>query len=122
MSRDYSPSAAPGCLAPHAWLEDGRSLYDLFGKGFTLLVFDNPEANDITTARVEAKKTGTPFEVVYLPIPELALLYEASRALIRPDQFVAWRGNTWPDNGLLSIATGRMGRVQNQKDTEPPPL
>ncbi|WP_051418110.1 FAD-dependent monooxygenase [Roseomonas gilardii] len=33
----YEPSAHPGCLAPHLWLRDGRSLYDLFGHGFTLL-------------------------------------------------------------------------------------
>ena len=36
----YIPSACPGCLAPHLWLEDGRSLYDLFGQGFTLLATD----------------------------------------------------------------------------------
>ena len=34
----YVPSAHPGCLAPHLWLNDGSSLYDHFGEGFTLLI------------------------------------------------------------------------------------
>ena len=29
--RIYRPTARPGYLAPHAWLADGRSLYDAFG-------------------------------------------------------------------------------------------
>ena len=36
-SVDYVPSAIPGCRAPHRWLADGRSLFDRFGAGFTLL-------------------------------------------------------------------------------------
>src|SRR3546814_8907505 len=34
ISRDYVPCASPGSLAPHAWLPDGGSLYDLFGDGY----------------------------------------------------------------------------------------
>ena len=37
---DFQPSAHPGCLAPHAWLSDGASLYDRLGDGYTLLVLD----------------------------------------------------------------------------------
>ena len=37
-TRSFEPSAHPGCLAPHAWLADGSSLYDHFGLGFSLLV------------------------------------------------------------------------------------
>ncbi len=33
------PTARPGHRAPHAWLADGRSTLDLFGRGFTLLGF-----------------------------------------------------------------------------------
>lgn len=33
----YKSSAHPGCMAPNLWLGDGSSLYDHFGKGFTLL-------------------------------------------------------------------------------------
>ena len=31
----YAQTARPGARAPHAWLADGRSTLDLFGRGFT---------------------------------------------------------------------------------------
>jgi hypothetical protein len=34
-------------------------------------------------------------------------LYEQPLTLIRPDQHVAWRGSTWPANGLFARVTGR---------------
>ena len=40
-SEIYRPSARPGMRAPHAWLLDGRSILDLFGRRFTLLCFAN---------------------------------------------------------------------------------
>src|SRR3546814_1206292 len=58
ISRDYVPCASPGSLAPHAWLPDGGSLYDLFGDGYTLLVLDNFDAPDIQRARAEAERVG----------------------------------------------------------------
>src|SRR5207253_4302454 len=36
----FTESTVPGCRAPHFWLPDGRSLYDAFGQGYTLLRFD----------------------------------------------------------------------------------
>ena len=33
----YVQTARPGARAPHAWLPDGRSILDLFGRGFVLL-------------------------------------------------------------------------------------
>ena len=38
---NYQPSAHPGCLAPHAWLDDGSSLYDHFGRRFSLLLLED---------------------------------------------------------------------------------
>ncbi len=38
-SRHYTQTSHPGCRAPHAWLADGRSTLDLFGRNFTLLRF-----------------------------------------------------------------------------------
>ena len=37
--RTYIPIARPGHRAPHIWLEDGVSLFDKLGPGFTLLIF-----------------------------------------------------------------------------------
>jgi len=98
----YVASARPGCVAPHAWLEDGSSLYDGFGQGFTLLVTDeNAEDLDLTLKQIahDAAKVAIPLTIVTPRNGELADLYGARYALIRPDQHVAWRGNSWPDNG-----------------------
>jgi 2-polyprenyl-6-methoxyphenol hydroxylase-like FAD-dependent oxidoreductase len=45
----YIPSARPGGRAPHAWLPDGHSTLDLFGRGYTLLCF-GAEAPDLAAA------------------------------------------------------------------------
>jgi len=86
---DYVPTACPGGRPPHAWLEDGRSLFDAFGRDWTLLVLD-----DVPTAPFEAaaQALGLDLQVVRLPQPALRALYEAPLVLIRPDQIVAWRG------------------------------
>lgn len=128
MSRDYIPSAAPGSLAPHGWLDDGSSLYDRFGPGFTLLVLADAGADDIALAALEAAKTHTPLTVVELNDKKFADLYQASRALIRPDQIVAWRGTRWP-TGLLDVASGRvpdtmqsppLGEAVSSEPVDPP--
>jgi 2-polyprenyl-6-methoxyphenol hydroxylase-like FAD-dependent oxidoreductase len=106
-SRDYVPSAAPGCLAPHWWLADGKSIYDLFGLGFTLLIFDARVADQAHSARREAEHTGTPLQIVTVLDDSLVELYGAPLALIRPDQHVAWRGDAWPAVGLLGLVCGR---------------
>ncbi len=36
----YTPSTVPGCRAPHIWLDGRRSLYDVLGRGYTLLRMD----------------------------------------------------------------------------------
>jgi len=93
---NYVPSAHPGCIAPHAWLADGSSLYDHFGQGFTLLVTDGSEP---------AMASSTmPLKV--LKQPGLRDLYCARYALIRPDQHVAWRGDALVPE-ILNRVTGR---------------
>lgn len=109
ISPDYTPSAAPGALAPHRWLADDRSLYDLFGPGFTLLVTSDHAGADADRAAIDARSCGVPLDIVRLPDETLEDLYEARLALIRPDQHVAWRGDSWPGANILGIVTGRQG-------------
>jgi 2-polyprenyl-6-methoxyphenol hydroxylase-like FAD-dependent oxidoreductase len=106
----YTPSGLPGGRAPHAWLDDvremGSSLFDRLGKGFTLLRFKRGIAVDGLVDRAAAH--GIPLEVLDLDIPELRAIYERDLSLIRPDQVIAWRGNTLPADldALLAVATG----------------
>lgn len=102
---NYTSSARPGCLAPHAWLPDGRSLYDLFGSGFTLLVAHGANESEVEKAEAEAEALGVPLEVVRPQGLDIAALYGADFTLIRPDQHVAWRGARWAR--ALAVAVDR---------------
>jgi 2-polyprenyl-6-methoxyphenol hydroxylase-like FAD-dependent oxidoreductase len=103
----YVPSAHPGCLAPHLWLDDGSSLYDHFGPGFTLLATDGDTAgaHPLHTA---AQARGVPLKFLVPDDARLRARYGARFALIRPDQHVGWRGDAIPDDcdGLLARLTG----------------
>jgi 2-polyprenyl-6-methoxyphenol hydroxylase-like FAD-dependent oxidoreductase len=87
----YVPSACPGGRAPHAWLSDGVSLYDLFGFEWTLLQFGD-KLVDTAGFDEAARRAGADLRIVKAPA-SLRDLYEADLALIRPDQVVAWRGS-----------------------------
>ena len=95
-SAAYAPTARPGGRPPHAWLDDGRSLFDTFHSEWTLLVLGPhaPDTNGFTSA---ARELGMDLAVVMHPSKELRDLYEAPLALIRPDQIVAWRGEDSSD-------------------------
>jgi 2-polyprenyl-6-methoxyphenol hydroxylase-like FAD-dependent oxidoreductase len=103
---DYRPCARPGCLAPHAWLADGSSLYDHFGQGFSLLLLDEagaPAAGEIASA---TKTRGVSLKLLDLCHTDLAQLYDAPLALIRPDQYVAWRGAYTDARALVDTIRG----------------
>src|SRR5262249_35421716 len=105
--RDYVPSAHPGCLAPHAWLADGSSLYDHFGSGFTLLVNRAGDDLAIDAALRASLKLGVPLTPLPAPARHLGDLYAAPYVLIRPDQHVAWRGASLDGFGaILQRVTG----------------
>jgi|SRR5579871_313274 len=105
-SHEYVPSAAPGCLAPHRWLPDGRSLYDVFGAGFTLIVLDPRCHEQALETLARARRLGIPLDLVELADDALRALYEAPLTLVRPDQHVAWRGTNLPID-LLEKVTAR---------------
>ena len=89
----YEPTGCPGGRAPHLWLSDGRSLYDVLGLDFTLLQFGSTPV-DATPFRAEAQVLNMPLTIVPIPGADTRDLYGADLALIRPDQIVAWRGNS----------------------------
>jgi hypothetical protein len=106
---NYVPSSRPGSRAPHAWLHDGSSLFDHFGKGFTLLASRDAPSEAIDQARVQAQTTGVPLKVIQPNELAVPVLYPTRFTLIRPDQHVAWRGDAWPHAsvGLFEKVTGR---------------
>jgi len=100
-ARDYRPTSHPGGRAPHAFLTDGRSTLDLFGRGFTLLRFAGaPDAGALVAA---AGVRGVPLDVVAVDEPGIGALYERKLVLVRPDGHVAWRGDVLPADPLHLI-------------------
>ena len=93
----YTPTTRPGARAPHVWLKDGRSILDLFGRGFVLLVLSSKIA-DLSAFTSAAERVGLPLQVVALDEPEVRELYERPLVLVRPDGHVAWRGGSLPAN------------------------
>ena len=91
-ANEYVPSACPGGRPPHAWLTDGRSLFDTFHAEWTLLALDD-RPHEAARFAAAAASVGMDLRVVALPDPDLLARYEAPLALIRPDQIVAWRGS-----------------------------
>jgi 2-polyprenyl-6-methoxyphenol hydroxylase-like FAD-dependent oxidoreductase len=94
---EYRPTTRPGARAPHAWLPDGRSTLDLFGRGFVLLRLGDgaPEADAFEAAFA---RRNVPFAVMPIADPRTCELYERRLVLVRPDGHVAWRADTMPDD------------------------
>jgi 2-polyprenyl-6-methoxyphenol hydroxylase-like FAD-dependent oxidoreductase len=91
----FTPSTAPGCRAPHLWLADGRSLYDAFGPGYTLLRFDSQV--DVAPLLSAAGERKLPLVVLDLPAGVVAPpAYRHKLVMCRADQHVAWRGDAVP--------------------------
>lgn len=92
--RIFVPNARPGARAPHAWLKDGRSTLDLYGKSFVLLDFAGNESLGANALLAAAKRTHVPLRRVVLDEPDVERLYAAKLVLVRPDGHVGWRGET----------------------------
>lgn len=92
---DFTPSTVPGCRAPHLWLRDGRSLYDAFGPGYTLLRFD--PATDVRGLVAAAQGRRMPLAVLDVDAEEISPAYRHKLVLCRADQHVVWRGDVVPE-------------------------
>jgi FAD binding domain len=110
----YEPSAFPGVRAPHVALADGASIFDRFGRDFTLLVFGDADASGWASA---AQTIGLPLTVLRWPdaatLVSARSLYGAELVLIRPDHHVAWRGDSDANAAAtLAHATGGSPQIQ----------
>ena len=86
----YTPLERPGARAPHVWLGEGHALYDDFGKGFTLLDFGAPEQ---ASRFALACDNNMPLKILALE-PQEGSPYRSRLALVRPDQHIAWHGDS----------------------------
>jgi len=93
-------------LAPQP-LSCGRNVYELLSDGFTLLAFDASE-HFVARFVAEAAALRVPLTVIHDSYAGGRDLYRARLILVRPDQYVAWAGDTPPDDtaNILSRAVG----------------
>ena len=92
----YTPTTRPGYRAPHAWLTDGRSTLDLFGRGFALLCF-GAHMRETSGLMEAARRRGVPMNLHMMENEAAAAaVYEQRLCLVRPDGHVAWRGDQAP--------------------------
>ncbi len=95
----YAPTGVPGGRTPHVWVDAertyGSSLYDRLGRGFTLLRL-GPRAPDVSAMADAAARRDIPLEILDVADAQARDLYGRDLAVIRPDQYVAWRGNHVP--------------------------
>lgn len=109
-SGGHQARARPGhhlCPQP---LSDGRGLFDALGDGFTLVALDALPA--VAPAfRAAARRLGIPLKVIEDARSGGREAYQCPCILVRPDQFVAWAGETGPEGAeeILGRATGRIG-------------
>ena len=110
--REYAPSGQPGARLPHTWLRRGNekiSSLDLIRpNGFTLLTRDDPADWSEAVSACEA----WPIELVKIEADEEEEKGAWSRAcglesggaiLVRPDQHVAWRSPSKPEDPSSSL-------------------
>ncbi len=81
-------------LAPQP-LSGGGSVFDVLGDGFTLLSFGGTDGSG--AFRAAADRAGVPLTVVVETREGGREKYGAPLVLVRPDQFVAWAGDTPAD-------------------------
>ena len=103
----YAPSTTPGARLPHVWLDESTSTLDKVRGTFTLFSLGNI-ALDVSALAEAATSLGIPFAVVELAIDEVRDAFARDLVLVRPDQHVAWRGNSLPaaPEALMRKVTG----------------
>jgi hypothetical protein len=97
----YEPTSVPGGRAPHAWLDERTSLYDRFGPEFTLLALGPLAVDAGLQGAFDA--AGLPVRVLAIDSRPLRDLYRYRYVLVRPDQVVAWRGDTLPGDPVSML-------------------
>jgi 2-polyprenyl-6-methoxyphenol hydroxylase-like FAD-dependent oxidoreductase len=90
----FTSSTVPGCRAPHFWLPNHSSLYDVLGRYYTLIRTD--PAVDVSGIVSAAATRNIPLSVLDIDTQEARALYPRKLTLVRPDQHVAWRGDKEP--------------------------
>lgn len=95
----YTPNTYIGSRAPHVFLDNGSSIFDQYGKYWTLFEFGRASEPRLSGTLLDAaEKANLPLKQVLLFDEKNASeVWERPLVLVRPDGHVAWRGSATPD-------------------------
>jgi len=107
-SGSHTFKARAGHHLPPQLLSSDRNVFEELGAGFTLLAFD-ADASSVQAFEAAAKSLNVPLKIVRDSYRDGREAYEAKMILVRPDRYVAWIGNTAPNDvaALLGKTVGR---------------
>ena len=107
LFRDYVPTTWPGARLPHVWVEEGCSVHDVIGDGYTLLKLGGTHA-DTSGLETAMRAGGAPFDTLTIDAARPRDVYGYDLILVRPDLHVVWRGHASPSDPvqLAAMATG----------------
>ena len=97
LFREYVPTTWPGARLPHVWLEEGRSVHDAIGDGYTLLRLGRSTA-DVSGVERAMRARSAPFDVLTIDAEAPREVYGYDLILVRPDLHVVWRGQAPPND------------------------
>jgi 2-polyprenyl-6-methoxyphenol hydroxylase-like FAD-dependent oxidoreductase len=103
----YQQELIAGGRLPHAWLADGRALYDVLDRDFTILAPRDRDSGRALAAAMTAE--GVPHTLLHVDEPGVLTALDGQLVLVRPDQHVAWHGRELPRDprALVRRVVGR---------------
>ncbi len=105
--RRITPTTWPGSRPPAIRLADGSRLFDHLGTDFTLVDLSGADAGKDLVGQADLR--GIPVKHLAVDDDTVRKSWERDLVLVRPDQHVAWRGHTPPENwdAVLDHVRGR---------------
>jgi 2-polyprenyl-6-methoxyphenol hydroxylase-like FAD-dependent oxidoreductase len=106
--REINASTWPGGRAPAVRLASGAQLFDQLSNDYTLVDLSGRDAGGplVEAARLKG------YPLTHLPVddPHVRACWDKDLVLVRPDHFVAWRGDSAPGDwaAVLDRVTGRL--------------
>jgi 2-polyprenyl-6-methoxyphenol hydroxylase-like FAD-dependent oxidoreductase len=99
----FTASTVPGCRTPHFWLDDGRSLYDAFGPGYTVLCLRAGCEASVAALQAAAAARRMPLSVLDLSAQKRPAEYRHALLVARADAHTAWRGDALDAAGAAAL-------------------